>query len=655
FTGTIMINFPESTATPREFVFGDGGIAVVGDPLRETPNPLTFFRIEQFGDLRSRLGGQDTDIAFNRLGGEGSAVNNTSLDQHYVLTLEDGTDFDYNDFFIPINVSHGFTPEDLLNGCFFIEGGDCIDGGAGNDTIHAGTGNDVVIGGDGNDIIFGEADNDYVFGGQGDDVVEGNAGEDNIFGQEGNDELFGGEGDDDLFGGNGADLLEGNAGDDNLFGGVGIDDLFGGTGIDLLDGGSGQDTFEGGLPATATGVDINGVIADVSLSSPILGNGARHEITLTIESDEAAITIANSGTVIQLDNGQVRNVALAAIESSNGVTRIVYRADENINTRLFNSDTRVIIPANTFFVNGVGNARMFIAPEHVIPILNSVNDQPALDFDDQSLNDVSDFEISYSNNGATIDLSFRPSLSEKIIQTGSIFIVTHGQRGEIALTRPVEIFSTSGTPAIQNPSVTNQVTFRYSTAELPLVELASAGGNTQVAPAPYDLVIPANAFSFINVANPNVVLVANGVSRFRQPNLNNPTGNFTTPVVTSTPDVIANLQDQNGKIEINVRGFASDFVFNSSNTFNFNLNDDFVIQFRYRNTGGAIVTIPLTASSIGVQFANLIGSSTVTTFVFDYPEFTPPLTGFEVIIPQNVFQVNGFGNSAQTQLFGIRI
>ncbi|SLN16617.1 Ig-like domain-containing protein [Pseudooctadecabacter jejudonensis] len=56
-----------------------------------------------------------------------------------------------------------------------FDGGDVIDGGAGDDVIEGNDGNDVLTGGAGDDEIFGGDDADRIFGGAG-DVVDGGAG-----------------------------------------------------------------------------------------------------------------------------------------------------------------------------------------------------------------------------------------------------------------------------------------------------------------------------------------------------------------------------------------------------------------------------------------------------------------------------------------------
>jgi hypothetical protein len=91
-----------------------------------------------------------------------------------------------------------------------IDGGDSLDGGAGNDRLQGFGGNDALAGGGGNDLLTG---------GAGDDVLDGGLGPDRLYGG----------------GGNGVDMLVGSDGSDVLD----VEDLSAG---DAVDGGAGANT-----------------------------------------------------------------------------------------------------------------------------------------------------------------------------------------------------------------------------------------------------------------------------------------------------------------------------------------------------------------------------------------------------------------------------
>ncbi|UWR70227.1 calcium-binding protein [Phaeobacter inhibens] len=175
-------------------------------------------------------------------------------------------------------------------------GGERINGFAGNDTIRAGDGDDTIFGGAGQDeLVLGDGVHTYSFafddsagalltttkgrdmlfdvetvrlanqtlhiqegsatdeallstnvddtnrsdmihGRGGDDTITGGAGKDFLLGGAGEDRLSGGKNDDFLDGGLDDDHLSGNAGDDNLRGSLGNDTLIGGAGNDTLRG-----------------------------------------------------------------------------------------------------------------------------------------------------------------------------------------------------------------------------------------------------------------------------------------------------------------------------------------------------------------------------------------------------------------------------------
>jgi len=200
----------------------------------------------------------------------------------------------------PLVIVAGDNLTEILN-----DGGNVLDGGAGDDFISAGSGDDLAHGGDDDDTVIGDGGADVLFGDDGDDelqgdgsvtsitylgftsdmvaierhgadILDGGAGNDKMWGHGKDDQLYGGAGDDFLWGdsdkagdvpfahhgndyldgGDGTDQLVGNGGHDQLFGGAGKDMLFGDAGAeemdgqfhgrDLLDGGADDDYLVGG-------------------------------------------------------------------------------------------------------------------------------------------------------------------------------------------------------------------------------------------------------------------------------------------------------------------------------------------------------------------------------------------------------------------------
>jgi Ca2+-binding RTX toxin-like protein len=183
----------------------------------------------------------------------------------------------------------------------YADGGDSMDGGAGNDYLDGGEGgDDSLIGGVGDDELWGgEGGSDSLVGGDGNDALYGGEGLDmfeagggyqgdgnnSLDGGNGNDYLYGGEGGDDtLIGGAGDDIMDGGGmtmtaaqppepespedppidpiavfaadGDDSMDGGAGNDSMFGGEGgSDTMLGGLGNDTMDGGISAAAGSMD----------------------------------------------------------------------------------------------------------------------------------------------------------------------------------------------------------------------------------------------------------------------------------------------------------------------------------------------------------------------------------------------------------------
>ena len=151
------------------------------------------------------------------------------------------------------------------------DGGNVINGGAGDDFLLGGDAADVIHGGDDADLIEGLGGDDVLFGDAGDDLIAGDGlavsgrldttlapqhGNDLLVGGKGNDYLIGGGGNDELFGGADNDTLHGDArsddfapldvhGDDYLDGGDGVDKLDGGGKDDTLYGGAGDDVLVG--------------------------------------------------------------------------------------------------------------------------------------------------------------------------------------------------------------------------------------------------------------------------------------------------------------------------------------------------------------------------------------------------------------------------
>jgi Ca2+-binding RTX toxin-like protein len=149
----------------------------------------------------------------------------------------------------------------------FDDGGNVMDGGAGDDLVTGGRGNDSVVGGFGNDELYGSAGddtlegqdgNDYLSGNDGSDSLVAGAGKDSISGGAGNDLIYAGDdddsinytgdtGDDTVYGGNGNDLVGYSTvtGNKRVYGEVGDDTIRGGLGNDTLDGGDGNDSLTG--------------------------------------------------------------------------------------------------------------------------------------------------------------------------------------------------------------------------------------------------------------------------------------------------------------------------------------------------------------------------------------------------------------------------
>ena len=162
----------------------------------------------------------------------------------------------------------GFGGLTAYSGNLDTDGGDFIDGGAGDDLVYGDGGQDLILGGAGEDRLHGGAGDDRMLGeggndelrgdyvpdggvpvaggaqDQGADVIDGGDGDDRIWGAGRGDALYGGAGNDRIWGDDevvdldpsyhGDDLLDGGVGDDQLAGQGGNDALYGGTGDDVL-------------------------------------------------------------------------------------------------------------------------------------------------------------------------------------------------------------------------------------------------------------------------------------------------------------------------------------------------------------------------------------------------------------------------------------
>lgn len=205
------------------------------------------------------FGGNDNDI-LHGLGGSDQVYGDAGNDQAYG---GDGSDW-----------VDGGSGNDMVNGdagCDNVAGGtesDTVMGGDGDDNMYGDTdghcevtvetvsmggdyyapetifdGGDLMDGGAGNDRMFGQGGNDTMMGGIGDDGIDGGSGNDAISGGDGLDNITGGCGDDVIKGDAGNDLINAGDGADRVFGGSGNDWIAGGTGDDILTGNAGKDHF----------------------------------------------------------------------------------------------------------------------------------------------------------------------------------------------------------------------------------------------------------------------------------------------------------------------------------------------------------------------------------------------------------------------------
>jgi Ca2+-binding RTX toxin-like protein len=129
-----------------------------------------------------------------------------------------------------------------LSPSMLFDGGDTLDGGAGDDTISGGDGADILYGRQGSDTLAGDGGNDTISGGGGSDTLNGGDGDDRLLVEGAAGVLRGEGGHDTLTSDWSGGTLEGGSGDDLLVirGDYGL--LIGGTGNDIIDitGGPGQ-------------------------------------------------------------------------------------------------------------------------------------------------------------------------------------------------------------------------------------------------------------------------------------------------------------------------------------------------------------------------------------------------------------------------------
>jgi Ca2+-binding RTX toxin-like protein len=186
-----------------------------------------------------------------------------------------------------------------------------IDAGDGNDTITGSDGADVLIGGAGNDIITGGRGNDVAFMGDGDDKFIWNPGDgsDTVEGQAGTDTL--------QFNGSNANeniSISANGSRVSLFRDVGnvTMDL---NGIEHI-----QLSAEGGADTITvndlTGTGTNLVAINLAAAGTGVGDGQPDQVTTNGTAGNDTITIARTGSVIDV-NGLAAQVTIAHAEGTN--------------------------------------------------------------------------------------------------------------------------------------------------------------------------------------------------------------------------------------------------------------------------------------------------------------------------------------------------
>ncbi|HEV2890755.1 MAG TPA: calcium-binding protein [Frankiaceae bacterium] len=145
----------------------------------------------------------------------------------------------------------------------------------GGDQLNGEAGDDVLVGDAGDDRLSGGPGGDSLCAGDGNDTAEGDTANSTATGD---DTILGGNGADSLVGRGGADVLDGGAGDDLLDAGDGSDDVTGGTGADAIDAGNGDDVVVGDtgtIPSTATittsGSDVKSLVTSSAASDATRG------------------------------------------------------------------------------------------------------------------------------------------------------------------------------------------------------------------------------------------------------------------------------------------------------------------------------------------------------------------------------------------------
>lgn len=273
---------------------------VVSYGLAADPDTYNYAIIQLGGDaLSENMSAADA----NDLWGQVSGLN-VDLDPVDPADFPDAYDLDaLADSYAPdTNLIIGTDGGDLLQGTagddviWALDGPDRLEGGAGNDTllgdsgsdsILAGDGDDVVLGGDrgdviaasnGDDTVFGEGGNDQIGGGEGNDSIEAGDGNDIVGGGGGDDIILLGSGDNVASGGAGNDLIIDEAGDSTIGGVTGDDTINGGSGDDSLGGGAGQDLIFAGNGNDAVGGGYGADTIYGEGGDDYLGGGAGHDL-----------------------------------------------------------------------------------------------------------------------------------------------------------------------------------------------------------------------------------------------------------------------------------------------------------------------------------------------------------------------------------------
>lgn len=194
-------------------------------------------------------------------------------------------------------------------------GGNRIDGGAGNDYIEGGKGADAINGGSGNDVIYGLDGDDTINGSIGRDYIDGGAGKDTINAGAGNDMIFGGKGDDTISASSGKNVIVGGDGKDTVSGGSGVDKI-------VTDG---KDTISSADNDTVETVKAAAVPKNISISGD---EGFKARVTSDLEAlastslgQELMNSIAATGRRVSInatDAGNYCSFDMSAYVKDNG-------------------------------------------------------------------------------------------------------------------------------------------------------------------------------------------------------------------------------------------------------------------------------------------------------------------------------------------------